>query len=308
MNNSKLDSLCPLPFYEGPDQTDLQFPEWDCNKEWAYGQIYPFIVPKGYSPTAQIYLGDLNTVDTVKIYSADTRTPVVTIADDGRVYSVEPIASRDSEYMLVIYTSLENGPLAQLNLQEGRYFFVVLSNGDKFWYSDIFTIVDRNRDRAIGPPPSQQVLDVDSYIELQWRDNADFTTDDGIVVYNLRTRALQQQSTPYWNRLYIMSDIGMPDYKFEEEGESRDGYFFPFKQISKKVYRFNFLAPEYLCDSLRLVRMADHIQIRYKGNTYSVTGFSPAFEWQDGGWLASVEIEFETKTVAKKVGTGIYIR
>lgn len=300
MNNSKLDSLCPLPFYEGPDQTDLQFPEWDCNKEWAYGQVYPFIVPRGYSPTAQIYIGNVS-VDSVRVYDANTLQPVVSIPNDRRVYSIEPINTL-TDRMLVFYTSLDSSPVESLlNLPEGRYFFLVLSGGDVYWYSEIFTVVNGFPFSGSTTPQSRD-LDMGNYIELQWRDESNFTTDDGVIVYNLANNYERE----YWNRVFIMSDIGMPDYQFNEEGESRDGYFFPFKQISKKIYRFNFLASEYLCDSLRLVRMADHIRIRYKGQTYDVRGFNLSIEWQEGGWLASAEVEFETNTVSKKIGTGIY--
>jgi hypothetical protein len=98
--------------------------------------------------------------------------------------------------------------------------------------------------------------------------------------------------------------LARPDYNFEEEGEDRDGYFFPAKQISEKVYRFNFIAPEYLLDAMRLIRMSDHVVITCKGETYTADSFLLSPTWEDQGDLAGVDAEFETATVVKKIGRG----
>ena len=97
----------------------------------------------------------------------------------------------------------------------------------------------------------------------------------------------------------------MPDYEFEEEGEERDGYFFPEKQISEKTYKFSFLAPEYLCDVMRLIRLSDIVQVTDKyGHLYNVDSFLIEPKWQQQGNLANVECEFQTDTVVKKIGRG----
>jgi hypothetical protein len=113
------------------------------------------------------------------------------------------------------------------------------------------------------------------------------------------------------NVVMLRADIAKPEYEFEEEGDTRDGYFYPTKQISKKKYNFHFFAPEYLLDVMRLIRMADHIQIVYQIGGETLTLFPSAFlmtpEWEREGDLAGVTVEFETDTVAKKVGFS-YIR
>lgn len=297
MNNPALDNICPMPFYEGPDQTDIKTPRWDSKKDWAFGQVYPFIVPRGQLPSTQVFIGDQSSIDGIRIYNANTMEYVGSLTHEGTEYSIEHVPMLDGEYMLVIYTDpSEDYP--QIRLAEGRYFLAVFSEGDAFWYSDVFTVADLSGTSASLASPHTE-----NYIELEWWDDKNFVTDDGIVLYQLHSRL---DDRGYKNRLYVMSDIGMPDYQFDEEGESRDGYFFPFKQVSKKMYSFSFLAPEYLCDSLRLLRMADHVVIRHKGLVYEVREISTSFEWQEGGWLASVKIEFETNTVAKKIGSGIY--
>jgi len=56
-----------------------------------------------------------------------------------------------------------------------------------------------------------------------------------------------------------------------------------------------------------LIRMADYAIIEYHGQTYSLDTFLMTPEWENNGDVASVEAEFDTATVAKKIGVG-YIR
>lgn len=276
-----------FPFYGPIEDWAGSKPDWNSNKPWAYGLVYPFVVPHGFLPTAQILLPDgISAIDSLMLYKADDPSFSYEIPDSGEYFSVENYYV-GSKYAVVIYCE----EILPTVLDQGRYY-MVLASGDYSWYSDIFTMV--------GPYPGNDSLQ--NYIKIEWCDEHDFITDDGAVVYQLSHR--NDRIEQFWNRLYLLSDIGKPDYRFEEEGEEREGYFFPLSQISKKVYRFKFLAPEYLCDSVRLIRMADHISIEYSGHVYNVTGFSPSFSWQEGGLLAAVEVEFETNTVAKKIGWG----
>ena len=173
-----------------------------------------------------------------------------------------------------IFTALDNGQ-----------YYVTISDGSQQWYSEIFTVVN----------------DIEPYLKLEWWDVDDFVMDAGRIVYKYAN------GTQFKNSLYLPSDIAKPEYIFEEEGEQRDGYFFPTKQISEKRYRFNFFAPEYLLDVLRFVRMSDFAQITYRGKVYSLDTFLMTPTWEDNGDVAVVEAEFDTATVAKKLGVG-YIK
>ena len=164
---------------------------------------------------------------------------------------------------------------------DGQYY-AVISDGTQTWYSEIFTVVN----------------DIEPYLKITWWDLSDFTMDAGTIVYT---------NPSYKNVLYLQSDIAKPEYTFEEEGETLDGYFFPTKQISEKRYRFNFLASEYLLDVMRFIRMADYAEIEYRGQRYSLDTFLITPEWEDNGDVAAVEAVFDTATVAKKIGLG-YIK
>lgn len=89
--------------------------------------------------------------------------------------------------------------------------------------------------------------------------------------------------------------------------EKRDGYEYPTKQISSKTYRFSFFATEFLLDALRFIRMADHIVITNDEKTYNASAFLITPEWEKEGDVAGVDAQFQTDTVAKKIGLA-YIR
>lgn len=167
----------------------------------------------------------------------------------------------------------------------GQYYLEA-SDGISTWVSDIFTIVP----------------EMDDYLEIEWGDADDFVMDAGRIVYKNPT---------FKNRLYLRADLAKPEYEFEEEGETRDGVFYPTKQISKKKYNFHFFAPEYLLDVMRLIRMADEVRITYLVGRKTLILYPTTFlltpEWEREGDLAGVSAEFETDTVAKKVGLA-YIR
>ena len=162
------------------------------------------------------------------------------------------------------------------------HYYATISDGTQTWYSEMFTVVN----------------DIEPYLKIVWWDKEDFTMDAGTIVYKYA------DDTQFRNFLYLQADIAKPEYPFEEEGETRDGYFFPIKQISEKHYRFSFLASEYLLDVMRFIRMADYATIEYHGQTYSLDTFLITPEWEAQGDVAAVEAVFDTATVAKKIGLG----
>ena len=174
-------------------------------------------------------------------------------------------------------------PISQV-IADGQYY-VEMSDGVDTWYSEMFTI-----SKAAS-----------SYLKIEWWDVEDFVMDAGTIVYKYAN------GTQFRNILYLPTDIAKPEYEFEEESEERDGYTFPIKQISKKTFHFSFLASEYLLDVMRFIRLSDYAVITYKGQRYSVDSFMLSPEWEDYGDIASVDAEFTTATVAKKIGLG-YIR
>lgn len=166
-------------------------------------------------------------------------------------------------------------PIVEIK-HEGLYYLAISISGLGIIYSDIFTVTNK----------------VDGYLLLEYYNSYNFELKNGIVDF----------SDNFKFRCYLNTQIGKPEYDFEEEATERMGYTFIESQVSKKIYKFTFVAPEYLCDALRIVRLCESKQITSKLQTYDLTTFSMEPEWEDQGDLAAVECEFETDTVIANIG------
>lgn len=269
--------LTPLAFY-----TDKKYQ--DRFKSYGYGDIYPFFAPNNKMLPFQFEVGF--TFE----YGIGYSHKLIKIGQNGVETVV--VANLDiwvdffniGSHTYVVHNGLYVGQGFQ-NMSEGRYYIeaVYTKNGQEYhYYSEVFTVVN-----TLQP-----------YLKMQWWDEANMVMDGGLLVYE----STQTHSKNYKNTVYLATEVGKPSYEFEEEGDERNGYFFASKQISKKKYHFQFLAPEYLCDALRLIRMHDYITIDCNGITYQVDQMNVTVDWQTQGNIASVGIDFYCSTVAKVVG------
>ena len=269
-------NLSVLPFYTSLDQQNAR-------KWWVYGRVYPLFCPAGFLLPFQIMVPHnswtVENLQLAQIIDAHTNQVVADITDTMRtmIYKKE-FASLG--YDIWVF----GGQFPVINSLPNGQYYLMLFFGYAF-YSDVFTVVN----------------DITPYLKIEWWDLQDFTMDAGTIVYKYAN------GTQFKNVLYLQADIAKPEYTFDEEGENRDGYFFPTKQISEKKYRFAFFASEYLLDVMRFIRMADFAEITNAGQRYSLDTFLITPEWEDNGDVASVEAEFNTATVAKKIGLG-YIK
>lgn len=235
----------------------------DCKKWWAYGDVWP-LVYNGIPPfQVKGAVGSCRLIP----YYPNSGSPT----SYGSLATTKIIGGQTCSY----YNGTSLG-----STKIGRYYLETTIDGSPA-ISDVFTVVP----------------DLLNYLKIEWWDDDDFIMDDGVIVYNNSGGV-----NAYKNVLYLQADLAKPDYVFEEEGENRDGYFFPIKQISEKRYRFRFLAPEYILDVMRFIRMSDHIVITYRGQEFYPDTFLMTPSWEGNGNLANVDCEFDTNTVAKKIG------
>ena len=262
-------NISVLPWYTSIEQQNHR-------KSYAYGTIYPLFTPKRTLLPFQIMRNTSSrNITGAQLYDKNgVLYADITTALKETGLQIVPFASLG--YDVIVYPSLL--PFA-IDTPDGIYY-ARMTDGVNVWYSEMFTIVG----------------DLSGYLKIEWYDVENFVFDAGQIVY---------QNPKFHNVLYLCTELGKPEYTFEEEGETRDGYFFPEKQISEKTYRCMALAPEYLCDVMRFIRMSDKVFVTDKyGRQYDCDTFLITPKWQTQGDLASVEIEFETATVAKKIGRG----
>jgi len=261
-------NLSVLPWY-----TSIE--EQNARKWWVYGRVYPLFTQAGYLlPWQLIKEHASDSINAVTLMNGNTNQVVSSVTTQVKNATTKKQFAALGYDVWVFPGSV---PIFA-SMSNGRYYLDMLI-GSTHYYSEIFTVVN----------------DIEPYLKLTWWDNDDFTMDAGTIVY---------KNPAFKNVLYLQSDIAKPEYPFEEEGETRDGYFFPTKQISEKRYRFNFLASEYLLDVMRFIRMADYAEIEYHGKRYSLDTFLITPEWEGNGDVAAVEAVFDTATVAKKIGLG----
>lgn len=264
-------NLSVLPFYANPMEQNHR-------KPYAYGEVYPLYAPMGNVPPFQIIINHTTaTVSALILHQVGGSATDVTSAMSGYGFAKADFASLG--YDVFIYPAIAP---QNITTSEGRYYLELILSDNTRYYSDYFTVV----------------ADVSGMVQLIWYDLQDFIMDGERIVY----------SNGYKNTLWLPTLLGKPDYDFEEEGEQRDGFFFPEKMISTKRYKAVFLAPEYLCDVMRFIRLSDKIEVRDNyNNVYLCDTFLATPKWQEQGDLASVDIEFTCDTVAKKIGRGYLI-
>lgn len=271
-------NLSPIPFYGS-------LAEQDFRKWYAYGGMYPHrvssrnLVPFFFTVAAQ----------GVRISKVSVFQVCCNEEEGGDVPLGSLIASKcgviERGGCSTIYFC---APIINIGLEKGAYFmqFDLSTNGGPMTvYSDVFFV-----------EPS---TDLDKFfVGIEWYDGADLElSHGGVIPYAHILGSL------YRNQIFLDTTIGMPEYTFTEDGEERDGRFFPIKQISEKVYKFKAVVPEYLCDCMRLIRLSDVVIITDQlGRTYNVEHFEMDVKWLDGGHLAEIDCSFETDTVVKKVG------
>lgn len=261
-------NLFPLPWYKSVKYQDFR-------KSYAYGNVFQLIAPDRSLLPFQIR----------RAHRTSAAFTLRVLHDDGTLYrnisadaaaDLHVVSGTDFDVIQYCNTGLANQFARPLT--PGRYY-AELSDGVETWYSEVFNVVD----------------DLSRYIRLEYwsADNQEY--DGGEIVY----------SNGYRNVLYICSELGKPDYEYEEEAEPRDGFPFVEKQISKKTFRFECKAPEYLVDALRVVWLSDYVRMTANGQQYEVMHFQSDPNWQEDGHYAMVECEIEADTVLKKIGVGL---
>lgn len=267
-----------LPFYASVDKQHHR-------KAYSYDKVYPIIAPINSIPSSQIIIPRFESFNNIvaTIYKVDGTDAYYNAQDSW----IGIQAKRTNTYGVFIFNP--GNTLSAEVKSEGQYYMRLDLNinlsaggtGAYTYYSEVFTWVE----------------DVSKYLKLEYWDNQNLPVFDNHIDYE----------SGYKNTVYLQTQLGKPEYPFEEEIVKRDGYEFPEKQLSEKRFRFTFLAPEFLIDALRIVRMHDNVYITnidsevYRSNSFLLN----LSRWEDQGDLAALEVEFECDTIIKKIGTGI---
>lgn len=256
--------ISPLKFYDN-------FHKQNRYRSFAYGHIAPLITnPNVVSPFQLIVSGN---VSEVYVRSASTNNRVT----DNVVESFKDAGLRNvskNSYNILLFLGIF--PLSGVIDYEGQYWLEIHSGG--WYYSEVFCF-DNN---------------IDDCLKIEyWNPEGDFALKNGTIVLG---------SENFHFILLLKSELGKPEYSFEEEATKRLGYSFIESQVSKKTYKFNTVIPEYLCDAMRIIRLCSQKKITCKGETYDAITFNMEVDWQEQGDLASVTCEFDVDNIITNLG------
>lgn len=258
--------LSPLKFYDDPAKQSH-------HKSYAFGHISPLIVKLGYLPVFQFVLPSNNTLNSAYIRNIEGQrvTGDIKTALTESGFSIVSIKS----YYVVIYGG--NLTIASITY-EGQYYLELNFSGNINYYSEVFCATNATND----------------CIEVEYwnRGNNSFYIKNGVIAF----------PGNFHFKLLLKTELGKPEYNFEEEATKRLGYSFVESQVSKKVYKFNVVVPEFICDAMRIIRLCSDKIIRSKSDEYEAITFEMEADWQTQGDLASVTCEFETDNVVANLG------
>ncbi len=240
--------------------------EKQSSKKWyAFGQSWPLLCPKGAILPFQFVCEALEVTSNIQAVNVNTNE----ITDLGVAPSVIQGSQPNSTYYVVKLASV-TVPALPVGI-----YYLRFNTSLGYLYSEEITIID----------------DSSECIKIQYwnEDTLNFASGEINFADNFKFE------------FYIRSTIGKPEYEFEEELTKRLGYKFIESQTSNKVYKFAFVAPEYICDAMRLIRLCDYVKLTTKFDSYNALSFAYEPKWQDQGDLAAVDVEFDTDCIIQKL-------
>lgn len=254
--------LSPLKFYDALEKQERY-------KSYAYGHVSPVIMP----------LNTLYPFQFVLPTGVGTSIGLCWLIDASTNFTVDQIYTQLSEAGLTVKNRIVMFPgiFPITNIKYEGEYYLKISIGGIYFYSEVFCFTNNT----------------DDCLEIEyWNPEADFTLKNGLVTF----------ANNFHFKVLLKSELGKPEYSFEEEATKRLGYNFVESQVSKKTYKFNAILPEYMCDALRLIRLCSNKILRSKGEEYDMLSFDMDVDWQDQGDLASVNCEFDIDNIIVNLG------
>ena len=275
--------ISPLPFYE---RLDEQFK----NGPTAFGTNYPYLAAMNEPPTF-FFFTDIDpnnwSVTDVSIVQVGVQSHDVTRTFlDGSASFVMHDADLQGRAQSYIRFSPTETFTGYTFPAVGLYYYVLgLVDTDtgqdrKQLYSELFCVKD----------------DMQNAIRIEYTNAVSISTANGDIPFGDETLG------GFKLHLWVDALIGKPTYNYEENATRRMGYEFLESVVSAKTYRFVFIAPEYLCDAFRLIKVCSDKTIRQGHRTYEPTTFNVEVDWQEQGDLAAVEVTFDTDNIMAVIG------
>ena len=273
MATTKLISLSPLKFYNDVKKQNRY-------RSFAYGNIAPLITnPNVVTPfcinLGPAYAGHSHSIKSVQVFDANTNKSIGNFASR---FEEAGLHIEDIDGCVIIWF-LGIFPLSGVIDYEGLYYLVIKEQNHDYLYSEVFCYTNN----------------IDDCIKIE------YWNPEGNLYVSGKYPIFPSVSAFHYIML-LKTELGKPEYSFEEEATKRLGYTFIESQVSKKTYKFNVVIPEYLCDAMRIIRLCSQKKITCNNETYDAITFNMEVEWQEQGDLASVSCEFDVDNIITNLG------
>ena len=269
-------NFSPLPFYE-VSGLELDNKYLLSNRPYSYGAVYDLPISEGWLMPFQFDV-DFESTEVVAAYviplDANTGIPI---------NGVMVTPSSDGSYSKVMFygAQIQNLPIGRMYIElelsddnEGRNRVVM---------SDIFNNIFSANNNLKQVP--------EGYVRLTYGNDHELKRTGGEITFG-----------KFSFEVLVKSTIGKPQYAYEEKASERLGYRYIESQVSKKSYQMCFMAPEYLCDALRLMPMCNVRSIVDELYPYNnISDVELEVSWQEQGDLAAVTLTFNTDTVVSNL-------
>ena len=251
--------LSPLKFYDSEKKQNHR-------KTYAYGRVSPVITKLHVIPSFQFVIP--NNLTILSVYIKDINSNNVTgnilqiLVNNGlSIKTVDDI----SVIMFCSYEQVLN------TIPEGFYYIVIKLSDSTEYYSEIFCFT----------------ANLEKYLEIEyWNASGDLYIHNGIITFSDNFRF----------KMYVNYEKETI-FEFEEQANNRLGYRDIESQVSKKLYAFITIVPEFMCDAMRIIRLCDNKKIRIKNEEYDLIAFEMEADWLTQGDLAAVTCRFESDQV-----------
>lgn len=243
-------------------------------KWYAFGKNYA--IPASANTLTPFQFTELN----IPVFDPDTIEVDVVNEETGEATKTGVYVSFDvmPEHGGVLYVSPGKNSFREA-LPQGTYR-ARFSIGDQVYISTPFCVIP-------GIETSSK------YLLIEYWNDEKIVYPDGFITTGT--------NNDFRYQMYVPATICKPKYEFEEELTKRAGYKFLELQTSTKVYAFTFVAPEFICDAMRLIRLSDYIRISHDGEYYNALNFEFDVDWQEQLYLAAVDCQFETDSIIQKL-------
>ena len=266
--------LSPLKFYDN-------FYKQNRYRSFAYGHVAPLITNPNVVTPFCFCIGpkekdELYEIHEMTLYDANTNRPIPISGLTERFKDAGLVLEEINGYMVVWFRGIF--PLNGVIDYEGQYFLAIPIH-EEIYYSEVFCYTN----------------DISDCLKIEyWNPEGNLYVGGKYPVF--------PSEKAFHYILLLKSELGKPEYSFEEEATKRLGYSFIESQVSKKTYKFNTVIPEYLCDAMRIIRLCSQKKITCKDETYDAITFNMEVDWQEQGDLASVTCEFDVDNVIVNFG------